>query len=279
MGEKVALIGVGKMGRALLDRLHGAGHRITVYDIAEEPMSTARDMGAATANSSAEAAREAVYVHVFVHNDQEVLDATLGTGGVLSGAGTGCIIFLHSTILPETTARVAEAANVQGITVLDASVTSVPQKLLAGEGTFLVGGPDEFVSKIRPYLELLGKAVFHFGPLGSGNVAKIAKNLTNAVERLMWVETVQIVEAAGLDVRKFLNMAKSVNSSAMINEWDKVIRIEDSHAGPQRARGLFRKDVQHAARLADFYGLNLPITRKTAYTAAKLVEHWEAEAN
>jgi len=277
MGDKVALIGVGKMGRALLDRLHAENHQVKAYDIAEEPMATARTMGAATANSSAEAARDAAYVHVFVHNDQEVLDATLGPNGVLNGAGAGCILFLHSTILPETTAHVAEAAAGQGVTVLDAAVTSVPRRLQAGEGTFLVGGPDDVVDKIRPHLESLGNAVFHFGPLGSGNVAKIAKNLTNAVERVMWAETVQIVEAAGLDVQQFLDMAKGLESDTMVSNWERVIRVEGGHAGPQRARGLFSKDVQHAARVAEAYGLDLPVTRTTADTAAKLVERWEAE--
>ena len=279
MGEKVALIGVGKMGRALLERLHAEGHQVKAYDIAEEPMATARTMGATAAACSAEAARDAAYVHVFVHNDQEVLDATLGPNGVLAGAGTGCILFLHSTILPETTARVAEAAAGQQVVVLDAAVTSVPRRLQAGEGTFLVGGPDDVVAKIRPHLESLGKAVCHFGPLGSGNVAKIAKNLTNAVERVMWAETVQIVEAAGLDVRQFLDMAKAVDNGSMVSQWERVIRVEDGHAGPQRARGLFSKDVQHAARVAAAYGLDLPVTRNTAETAAKLIEHWTAEAD
>jgi 3-hydroxyisobutyrate dehydrogenase len=276
MGEKVGLTGVGKMGRALLSRLQEAGHQITAYDIAEEPMATAGAMGAAVASCSADAARDAAYVHVFVHNDQEVLDATLGPDGVIAGAGAGCTVFLHSTILPETTASVAKAATGQDISVLDASVTSVPRRLLAGEGTFLVGGPDDIVEKIRPHLESLGKAVCHFGPLGSGNVAKIAKNLTNAVERVMWAETVQIVEAAGLDPRQFLDMAKAVENGSMVSAWERVIRVEDGHAGPQRARGLFSKDVQHAARLAEAYGLDLPVTRETADTATKLIERWEA---
>ncbi len=278
MGDKLALIGVGKMGRALLTRMLAANHQVKAYDIADEPMATARAMGAATATCSAEAARDAAFVHVLVHDDQEVLDATLGPGGVLEGAGAGATVLLHSTILPETTARVAEAAELMGVDVADAPITSVPRRLEAGGGTFLVGGADDIVAKIRPHLESVGKAVYHFGPLGSGNVAKIAKNLTNAVERVMFAEAVEIVQAAGLDAVQFLDMARDVTTGATIEHWDKVILVADGHAGPQRARGMFSKDIQHAARLAAEYGLEAPVTRGAAAAAAKWIKTWEKEA-
>jgi 3-hydroxyisobutyrate dehydrogenase-like beta-hydroxyacid dehydrogenase len=277
MGEKLALIGVGKMGRAILDRMLAAGHQVKAYDIAEEPMETARAMGATTVTCSAEAARDAAFVHVLVHNDQEVLDATMGPGGVIEGAPGGCIVLLHSTILPETTARVAEAAAAHGITVLDAAITSVPRRLKAGEGIFLVGGPKDTVDAIRPHLESVGQAVHHFGPLGSGNVAKIAKNLTNAVERVMFAEAVEIVQAAGLDAVQFLDMARGVTTAATISQWEKVILVEDGHAGPQHARGMYSKDIQHAARLAENYGLEAPLTRGAADTALKWLDTWAAE--
>lgn len=278
MGERVALIGVGKMGRALLHRLKLEGHDVAAYDIAEEPMETARELGAETVESSAAAAQGAVIVHVFVHNDQEVFDATLDPAGVLEGAAAGTLVLLHSTILPTTTFRVAEAASGRDVHVLDASVTSVPRRLHAGEGIFLLGGRDDLVARARAHLLPLGKSVHHFGPLGAGNTAKIAKNLTNAVERVMLAECVAMVERAGLDVRQFLDMARDANSGAMVETWEKFVRIEDDgHAGPARARGLLSKDVQHAARVAEELGLDLPVTRATAETARAWLAAWAAE--
>ncbi|MDH3240431.1 MAG: NAD(P)-binding domain-containing protein [Alphaproteobacteria bacterium] len=278
MGEMVALIGVGKMGRALLHRLKLQGHDVAAFDIASEPMETARALGAETAASSAEAAQAAAIVHVFVHNDQEVFDATLGPAGVLEGAKPGTLVLLHSTILPATTFRVAEAAGTRGIDVLDAAVTSVPRRLQAGEGNFLVGGREELVTRARAHLLPLGKSVHHFGPLGAGNTAKIAKNLTNAVERVMLAECVRIVETAGLDVSQFLNMARDASSGAMVQTWERFIRFDDAgHAGPARARGLLSKDVQHAARVAGELGLDLPVTRATAETALKWLAAWAEE--
>jgi 3-hydroxyisobutyrate dehydrogenase len=274
MADPVALIGVGRMGRALLPRLIGTGSAVRAFDIRDEPMRTARELGAETVACSAEAADGAARVHVLVSTDEDVLDATLGADGALAGAGSGTVVILHSTILPATTQRVARAASEHGVGVLDASITAVPRCLAAGEAMFLVGGPDELVAAARPHLMALGRAVCHFGPHGAGNAAKIAKNLSNAVERVTLAETVRIVEAAGLDVRQFLDMAREAHSGAMIDHWERAIAIDDGHARPQRARGLLSKDIRHAATLARALGLELPVTESTAATAARWVREW-----
>ena len=137
---------------------------------------------------------------------------------------------------------------------------------------------DDVVAGARAHLESLGVAVNHFGPQGAGNIAKIAKNLGNAVERIMWAETVAIVEAAGLDVRQFMEMAKSVSDGAMVDNWERVVTIdEDGHAGPGRARGMFSKDIQHAMRLAEHYGIDAPVTRETAAAALRQLAAWAEE--
>jgi 3-hydroxyisobutyrate dehydrogenase-like beta-hydroxyacid dehydrogenase len=273
MDTQVGLVGVGKMGSALLARLSGAGARVRAFDIKDSAMEAARAGGAETVGSAAEAARGSSIVHVFVRNDDEVFDATISDHGALAGAAPGTTVILHSTIMPATTRRVAEQAAGQGVRVIDASVTSVPHLVRAGEATFLVGGPDEVVAEIRPHLEALGRAVWHFGPLGSGNAAKLVKNLTNAMERVMWTEALTMVEAAGLDPRQFIDMYLSVERGTALRKWERVVRIDDGHVTPQPADGLYRKDVQHAARLARELGLAHALTQGTADTTAR----WIAE--
>jgi 3-hydroxyisobutyrate dehydrogenase-like beta-hydroxyacid dehydrogenase len=114
MDYRVGLIGVGNMGSALLERLVAAGAKVRAFDIKESAMQAARERGAETVASSAEAARGAKIIHVFVHNDQEVFDATLADKGVLAGAERGATVIVHSTVLPATTRRVAEEATPRG---------------------------------------------------------------------------------------------------------------------------------------------------------------------
>lgn len=277
--DRVGLIGVGDMGQGLLARLIKAGVKVKAFDISETNLGAARDAGAEIARSAADAASGVHIIHLLVRTDDQVLAAALGPGGALEGAREGSRLLLHSTILPETTRAVAAAATDKGVVVIDAPITAVPRRVHGGEATFLVGGPDDVVAEIRPHLEALGRQVCHFGPLTSGNVAKISKNLTNAIERVMLSEAARLAAAGGIDARQFMDMAKSVNSGAAVASWDRVFTIEDGQPvhKPEPDDILLSKDVQHAAALAESLGLDLPLTQGAAATARRWIESWETD--
>ena len=272
MDYPVALVGIGNMGSALLERLIAAGVKVRAFDIKDSAMQAARERGAQTVASSAEAARGAKIIHLFVYNDQDITDAMLGEKGVLAGADKGAIVILHSTILPATTRRVAEEAARKAVRVVDACVTSTPRYVRAGEAVFLVGGDDEVVAEIGPHLEKIGSKVWHFGPLGCGNAAKLVKNLSNVMERVMWMETLTAVKAAGIDPRQYAEMLKSVMRGSAISDWEKIIRIEDGVVSPTRSEGgIFRKDVPHALKFLHELGLKLPLAEGTGEASARFV--------
>lgn len=275
MFESVGLVGVGAMGQALLHRLNLAGVKVKAYDISDAGMVAARQLGAETVGSAAAASRGVEAVHLFVRTDAEEIDATLGSGGILEGADSGTILLLHSTVMPDTTYRVAEAAAKRGIAVIDAPVTSVPRHVQAGEGVFLVGGDPETVAWVRPHLERLGKHICCFGPLGSGNIAKIAKNQINAVERIAFAEVTAIVEAGGLNVQDFLDMAVATDNGSTTARWQRAFAITDNHAEPRPASNVLNKDIGLAADLAVCFGVQAPITQSAAATAKVWVAGWE----
>jgi 3-hydroxyisobutyrate dehydrogenase-like beta-hydroxyacid dehydrogenase len=275
MFRSVGLVGVGAMGQALLQRLVLAGVKVRAYDISEESMAAARELGAETVESAAEASRNVEAVHLFVRTDQEEIDATTGPRGLLEGTAGGTVLFLHSTVLPETTRRVAAAAANVKVDVVDAPVTSVPRYVSAGEGVFLVGGDPDVVARVRPYLDNLGKRVYYFGPLGSGNIAKIAKNSINAMERIALAEVISIVEAGGLKVQDFLEMAEATDQGSTVARWHRAFSINGNHALPRPASNLLNKDIGLAADLAHALGLQTPITRSAADTAKVWVAGWE----
>jgi len=270
MNYQVGLVGVGKMGCALLVRLVEAGAKVRAYDIKASAMQAARNDGAETVDCSADTARGSKIVHVFVHNDQEIFDATLGDKGVLAGAAKGATVILHSTILPATTRRVAEGAAPKGIRVVDASVTSTPRYVRAGEAVFLVGGEDKVVAEIRPHLEAIGRKVWHFGPLGCGNAAKLVKNLSNVMERVMWMEALNLAKSAGIDPVQYAEMLKSVLRGSAMSDWQKIIAIENGEIAVARGDGgIFRKDVPHAIKLMHELGLKMPLAEGTGAAAQR----------
>jgi 3-hydroxyisobutyrate dehydrogenase-like beta-hydroxyacid dehydrogenase len=264
MTQMVGLIGVGAMGKALLARLHKAGKQVQAYDVSGDAMQAAREAGAKTVDSAAAAAKDAGYIHVFVRSDADVVDAVLGPDGVLAGAAPGSVILLHSTILPTTTQHVATMAAKRKVDVLDVPITAVPAKVLAGEGAFLVGGPDDLVQTVRPHLLALEKTVYHFGPLGAGNVAKLIKNLTNGAERVLLAQAMMLAEAGGVDVRRMLDVLKAEDSGSAVRNWEKVFTLDGGHAALNGGANIFNKDLPLAAELAKIYKLDLGVIREAA---------------
>ena len=274
MPDQVAVIGVGAMGRALLARLRAAGKEVFAFDVAPAAQQAAREGGATVAASAAEAARGAACVHVIVASDEQTLDATLGADGVLKIAAPGTLIFLHGTILPDTTQRIAQAAAKNNVDVIDAPIAAVPSRLQAGEAVFLVGGPAALIEKARPYLLQLGEAVHHFGPLGAGNVVKLARALMNAGERVLLSEVLAILTAGGIDPRQFLEIESAENRPSNLARWKKNFAIANGEARHRPATNLFNKDVMLAAKLAELYGLDAPMSQGAAATAKQWVEAW-----
>lgn len=273
----VGLIGVGAMGKALLARLRKAGYPVQAYDVAPPALQAARDAGATVAASGAAAAKGATYIHVFVRSDAEVIEAVLGRDGVLAGAGPGSVIFLHSTILPTTTKHVAEQAAARNVAVLDVPITSVPAKVLAGDAAFLMGGPDDVVAKVRGHLQSLGKTVYHFGPLGTGNVAKLVKNLTNGAERVLLAQAAMLAEAGGIDPRKMLDVIRTEEHGSTVQNWEKAVSVKDGHVSLNGGANIFNKDLPLAAALSKIYQLDLGVIREAAdagirYTGVKQLD-------
>lgn len=275
MALRVGLIGVGAMGSALMSRLHAAGREVQAYDISEERMRFARSEGGHTAGSVAEAAGGVDFIHAFVRTDEELTDVTIGTNGVLSSARKGALLFLHSTVMPETSRKIAQALHPKGVRVMDAPITAVPRVVAEGKAVFLLGGDDEDAKVAVPYLEPLGRAVYHFGPVGTGNVAKIVKNMINANERIALAEAAALAEVGGLKVEEFLDMVAAVDRGSTVGRWQSSLSIDGNHPVPRPASNLYNKDIGLAADLARAHGVRAPMTQAAADTAKVWVAGWE----
>lgn len=272
---KVGLIGVGAMGTALLSRLRIAGREVQAYDISEDRMAYARSQGAKTVASAAEAARDVECVHIFVRTDDELIDVTMGKNGILKVARPGTMVFLHSTVMPKTSRKIAAAAAKRKVRVLDVPVTAVPRVVAAGDAVFLMGGAEADVEAAKSLLAPLGRGAHYFGAVGSGNVAKIAKNLINANERVALAEVAAIAEAGGIDVKQFFEMAAGVDQGSAVARWQNAFAMEGNHAAPRPASNLLNKDVGLAADLARALRVKAPMTQAAAATAKIWVRGWE----
>jgi 3-hydroxyisobutyrate dehydrogenase len=270
--ERVGMIGAGAMGLALLERLKFAGVRATVYDSHPPALEAARALGCEIVPSAADVARRSTLIDVVVRTDEDVVQCMTDPAGVLAGAASGTLVLLHSSILPQTVKQIEAAAQAKAVLAIDACMTGVPAAVRAGELCFVVGGAKDLVARAEPHLLKMGKQVFHMGPIGTGAVAKLIKNMVSGSETLIVHEAIQIGLAGGIPYPQALEMMRRTGHDSVLNRWQRTFDPSGENPLPKSGRNVMNKDIPLAAELARLYGIDVPITQELAKAAARVVK-------
>lgn len=257
---KVGIIGLGQMGKGMAANLVKAGFGTTVYDIRLEPCEELRQLGATVVGSPKEVA-SAVDVVVSVVLDEAQTDQVFfGKEGVWEGMQDHTII-ICSFISPSYVRRFAQRAKREkGVDVLDASMSGAQMGAEAGTLTFMVGGDRAVLERCRPLLEAAGKNIFYCGPIGSGQVAKIANNMLCYINIAAAVEAVTLGEKSGLDLRALLDIFNvSTGRNWSTEHWEFFMeRWRDRKPGAAWWADV--KDFPMFLDLAREMGVGIPIT-------------------
>ena len=196
---RVGFIGLGSQGGPMARRIVEGGYETTLWARREASLEPYADTTAKTAGSPAELAAASDLVCLCVVGDDDVKEVLNGQTGVLAGLASGGIVAIHSTVHPDTVARVAELAP-EGVSVLDAPISGGVPGAREARLAIMVGGDHAAFARARPAFDAMGSLVVHLGPAGSGLAAKLARNLMGYVSYLAAQEGRQLAEVAGVDL-------------------------------------------------------------------------------
>ena len=196
---KVTFIGLGNMGGPMASNLLKAGHEVTVFDLSKPAVEALVAEGASTADSAKAATQGAECVITMLPAGKHVEAVYLGEDGLLAALPAGTLVIDSSTIAQETSRAVAEAAAAKDLAFIDAPVSGGVGGATAGTLTFICGGEVATYNKARPVLEAMGKNIFHAGPHGAGQVAKICNNMMLAILMAGTSEALALGVKNGLD--------------------------------------------------------------------------------
>lgn len=193
----VALLGVGRMGAAMVATLRRAGFDVVVWNrTASKADAIATATGASVAATPAEAASRASIVLSMLADDASVVEVLLAAS---EGLSSGSVVVDMSTIDPSTLSMVVSAIEEAGAALLDAPVSgSVPQ-VEAGALTIMVGGNPDALDRVRPVFDVLAANVLHLGELGSGATMKLAVNSMIHSINVAVSEALVLAEKSGVD--------------------------------------------------------------------------------
>jgi 3-hydroxyisobutyrate dehydrogenase-like beta-hydroxyacid dehydrogenase len=257
---RVAVLGLGRMGSAIAERLEKAGHELSVWNrspAASEPFGA---RGVHVLDRPA-GAWERADVCVTMLSDGPAAEAVAADllGGDPPG---GAALVDMSTISAEPSARVAAACAERGVAFLRAPVSGNPSVVAAGNLGIIVSGPHDEFERLRPTLADIGPNIYFVGDGEQARIVKLALNLMIGATAQMMAEALVLAEKNDIDRATMLEVMGGSAVGSPFVKYKTDALVADDYASTFTASLLY-KDLALALEAAHEAGVPLPLTAAT----------------
>jgi 3-hydroxyisobutyrate dehydrogenase-like beta-hydroxyacid dehydrogenase len=219
-GMDVAVLGMGRMGRALAARLLEGGHRVAVWNRSKGRAGEVVAAGAREAHSVADAVDGVDAAVTMLANDDAVRAVALGE--LRSSIGAKSIYVDCSTVSPKLSGELAEIFPARFLAM---PVVGGPAAVRAGQAVFLAGGNGGVVDRLEPVLSSLSDTVRRYDSAPLAITAKLATNLLLLSEVVALAESFAVGRSGGLsdDQLRELLGASPVVAPGLMNRFEGVL--------------------------------------------------------
>jgi 3-hydroxyisobutyrate dehydrogenase-like beta-hydroxyacid dehydrogenase len=269
---QIGFVGLGQMGKPMVDRLKGAGHSLKVYN---------RTRSSPDVLATPDAVLGSEVVITMLADDAAVRAVWLDSG-LAARLPKGAV---HLNMATVSMAIARQLTAVHGNSYVSAPVFGRPPLAAKGELDIIAAGPQAALDKCQPLFGVLGKQVFVVGTEAEkANAVKIARNflLATVIESLG--EAYALVRKCGVQPNDFWEiLSKTSLGSPAYRNYGKMI-VDQAWTPAQFAMPLGVKDVELALSTARDVGMGLPsgeMIRKhllEAIKAGRAEQDWAALA-
>ncbi|MCY4465362.1 MAG: NAD(P)-dependent oxidoreductase [Chloroflexi bacterium] len=254
MSESIGFIGLGIMGRGMVDNLMQAGFDLTIWNRTASRMTPFIERGASAASSPSEVAAKSDIIITCVSDTPDVEQVILGEDGVIHGAAAGDLVIDMSTINPVNTVEIARQLNARGVNMLDAPISGGSEGAANGTLSIMIGGGEDDVARATPCFEAMGSTITHVGEQGAGQTVKLSNQILCVVNMLAASEALLFAKAGGVDLDKMLQAVTggAAGSWMLANRGPQVI---DDYWEPGFSIDLQQKDLRLVLGAADEMGI------------------------
>lgn len=274
--EQVGFIGLGTMGLPMAANLVKSGFAVTAWNRSPGPAARAASAGIRVVGTPREVALEARIVITMLPDLPQVRAVLEGENGLAARQRPGDVLVVMGTVSPVALAELAEELAARNIDLLDAPVSGGEKGAEAGSLSIMVGGRHDAVERARPAFDAMGGAVVHFGPSGSGSLAKACNQLVVASTLAGLCEAVLLAERSGLEPTALLDVLGAGLAASEVLEQKRTHLLSGDFAGRGPAAYLL-KDLGFALDAADAAATRLPATTVVRDMYAAVVEQGMGE--
>lgn len=256
----IVFLGTGLMGAPMVRRLAAAGHGVTVWNRTIAKAQALADV--ATVAADPVSAVQGASIIITMLMDGPATSQLLADNGVIDACAPESIIINMGSVDPATDQTLNVQAETRGIGYLDAPVSGGVVGAEAGTLSIFVGGNAEHAAKAMHLFEAMGRATL-LGPVGSGQITKLANQLIVATTIGAVAEGLRLAEAAGCDPALVRDALKGGFADSKILDLHGARMVKGDFTPGGRSVAQL-KDINNALAVAAEMGLDLPLSNQIA---------------
>jgi len=267
---KIAFIGTGLMGFPMAKNLLEKSLDLNVFSRTIEKAKPLEKFGAKISNSLSEAVKD-VDVVITMLTDDDAVEKVLSDQDFQKNLKKGSTIVDMSSIKPKIAIKYGKLLKDKGINFLDAPVSGGTIGAEQASLAIMVGGDQKVFDQVKDILKFMGNPTL-VGPIGSGQVSKLANQIIVGVTIGAVAEAITLCEKAGVDGNKFIKaLAGGFADGKILQNHGK--RMIDKDFSPKGKVSTHLKDMNNILECAGDFNTQLPISNLIKDMFKSLVEN------
>ena len=268
--KKIGFIGIGLMGFPMSKNLLKSGCKLNVFNRSIHKANSLKEFGAEISESVVELVKNSEVIITMLTDDAAV-DQVMGDTDFIDNLIPGTIIIDMSSVKPETAIKHANNLKKKQINYLDSPVSGGTIGAEEASLAIMTGGEQKVFDEVESILKKMGNPTL-VGPVGSGQVSKLANQIIVGLTIGAVAEAVTLCEKAGADPNKMI--------SALTGGWadSKVLqthgkRMISKDFSPKGKTFTQLKDMNNILECANSFNTHLPISNLVKQMYKTLVEN------
>ena len=267
---KIGFIGTGLMGFPMAKNLLDKSLDLNVFSRTIEKAKPLEKIGAKISNSLSEAVKDADIV-ITMLTDDDAVEKVLSDQDFQENLKKGSTVVDMSSIKPKIAIKYGNSLKDKGVNFLDAPVSGGTIGAEQATLAIMVGGDQKVFDQIKDVLKVMGNPTL-VGPIGSGQVSKLANQIIVGVTIGAVAEAITLCEKAGVDGNKFIKaLAGGFADGKILQNHGK--RMIDKDFSPKGKVSTHLKDMNNILECAGDFNTKLPISNLIKDMFKSLVEN------
>ena len=264
------------MGLPMSKNLVKAGYNLTVFNRSKNKAEPLKEFGAKISNTLKDAVDGSDIVITMLTDDTAV-DAVMNNTDFLENLKSGSIVIDMSSVKPTTATKHGNNLKLKNINYLDAPVSGGTIGAEEASLAIMVGGEQNIFDDAFDILKKMGNPTL-VGPIGSGQVSKLANQIIVGLTIGAVAEAVTLCEKAGADPNKMIKALSGgwADSKVLQTHGKRMINKDFT---PKGRTSVHLKDMNNILECANNYNTHLPISNLVKEMYKSLVDNGHGETD